>query len=124
MTIYDYNNSRSSMPTMEQHKVGTCKAKTNERWTRIVTTRELCSLQTSDTQQWRVVASSQADVCHDKSGPVCFILSARGGGGSELEKNQIVMNGLHERCVYPRSATGKTKSRASTECHQSEGRQQ
>lgn len=49
MTIYDYNNSRSSMPTMEQHKVGTCKAKTNERWTRIVTTRELCSLQTSDT---------------------------------------------------------------------------
>lgn len=34
------------MPTMEKHKVGTCKAKTNERWTRIVTTRELCSLQT------------------------------------------------------------------------------
>lgn len=44
---------------------------------------------------------------HDKSRPVCFISSARGRGGSDLEKNQNVMNGLHERHVYPRSTTEK-----------------
>lgn len=44
---------------------------------------------------------------HDKPRPVCFISSARGREGSDLEKNQNVMNGLHERCVYPRSTTEK-----------------